>query len=212
MIGMRKLTEVREAHDNPRVITDANLEKLINSLLVFPKMMRIRPLVADEQGGLIGGNMRHRALTLIARMDDAEMRQRIDQECEVSGGDPKMLVAWWAQWKAEGMPVPVAGAEDWTGEEQEQFVIKDNVSYGYWDMDKLAEIDERKLGNWGAINMRIDLPKGGEPEDGSGAEQTEKRKRERVIIIYSREQAERVAEMIGVDTLRRNAYKVEELD
>lgn len=50
--------------------------------------------------------------------------------------------------------VPVIKASDLTPDEQRQFIIKDNVGFGEWDWDMLAnEWDEHDLIDWG-----LDLP------------------------------------------------------
>lgn len=51
--------------------------------------------------------------------------------------------------------VPVIIADDLTEAEQFEFIIKDNVGFGEWDFDTLAnEWDEYPLSDWG-----LDLPK-----------------------------------------------------
>ena len=46
--------------------------------------------------------------------------------------------------------VPVILADDLTEEQQRQFIIKDNVGYGEWDWDELANNwDADKLEEWG---------------------------------------------------------------
>ena len=52
-----KLTQVSTNERNPRKITDANLKKLINSILVFPRMLELRPIVIDDAMVPLGGNM-----------------------------------------------------------------------------------------------------------------------------------------------------------
>jgi hypothetical protein len=47
---------------NPRIIRDANYQKLVESLKHFPRMMELRPIVIDENGIIQGGNMRYKAL------------------------------------------------------------------------------------------------------------------------------------------------------
>jgi DNA modification methylase len=50
--------------------------------------------------------------------------------------------------------VPVIFAHDLTDEEQKQFIIKDNVGFGEWDWDMIAnEWDEVQLQEWG-----LDIP------------------------------------------------------
>jgi len=46
--------------------------------------------------------------------------------------------------------VPIIKATDLTEEEQRQFIIKDNIGYGEWDWDMLAnEWDNEELNDWG---------------------------------------------------------------
>lgn len=50
--------------------------------------------------------------------------------------------------------VPVILADEWTEEQRREFIIKDNVGFGEWDWDQLAnEWDAGELAAWG-----IDMP------------------------------------------------------
>jgi ParB-like chromosome segregation protein Spo0J len=50
--------------------------------------------------------------------------------------------------------VPIIFADDLTEEEQKQFIIKDNVGFGEWDWEQLAnEWDSEELKEWG-----LDVP------------------------------------------------------
>lgn len=50
--------------------------------------------------------------------------------------------------------VPILLADDWTEEQKNEFIVKDNVSYGEWDWDVLAnEWDSDQLKDWG-----LDIP------------------------------------------------------
>jgi len=52
--------------------------------------------------------------------------------------------------------VPVILADEWTEEQRREFIIKDNVGFGEWDWDTLAnEWDAAELAEWG-----LDLPLG----------------------------------------------------
>lgn len=52
--------------------------------------------------------------------------------------------------------VPVMLADHWTEEQRREFIIKDNVGFGEWDWDQLAnEWDADQLAEWG-----LDLPLG----------------------------------------------------
>lgn len=61
-----KLTQVALNERNPRTITEVKLLKLVESILVFPRMMEQRPIVIDEAFMALGGNMRLKALTQIS--------------------------------------------------------------------------------------------------------------------------------------------------
>jgi ParB-like chromosome segregation protein Spo0J len=46
--------------------------------------------------------------------------------------------------------VPIIIADEWTEEQKNEFLIKDNVGFGEWDWDSLAnEWDAEKLDDWG---------------------------------------------------------------
>lgn len=50
--------------------------------------------------------------------------------------------------------IPIILADEWTEEQKAEFLIKDNVGFGEWDWDNLAnEWDTEKLDEWG-----LDLP------------------------------------------------------
>lgn len=59
---MVKLSAIRENPDNPRYIDPEELHKLCQSIKEFPKMMELRPIIVDDDGIILGGNMRYRAL------------------------------------------------------------------------------------------------------------------------------------------------------
>lgn len=50
--------------------------------------------------------------------------------------------------------LPILLADDWTQEQRDEFLIKDNVGFGEWDWDQLAnEWDAELLDKWG-----LDIP------------------------------------------------------
>jgi len=57
-----KLSEILPNPENPRVLRDEKFAKLKQSIQEFPKMMSLRPIVIDNMGMILGGNMRYRAL------------------------------------------------------------------------------------------------------------------------------------------------------
>jgi len=115
-----KLSTIRPNPNNPRVLRDDKFQKLKKSITDFPKMMELRPIVVDDDGVILGGNMRYRALQ------------------DIYGKNGEIPDAW------------VKSAADLTEDEKRQFVIKDNADFGEWDWDMLAnEWDAEELADWG---------------------------------------------------------------
>ena len=61
MVEYRKVTELKLHGSNPRFIKDDKFKKLVKSIKDFPEMLEKRPLVVDEDGIILGGNMRFRS-------------------------------------------------------------------------------------------------------------------------------------------------------
>ena len=98
---------------NPRVIRDEQFRKLVQSLKDFPEMLQARPIIADTDGIVLGGNMRLRAA----------------QEA--------------------GLDEVYAIHVDWDEGKQMEFMIKDNVGFGEWDWEALAnEWSDLPLTEW----------------------------------------------------------------
>ena len=57
-----KLSAIKLNPDNPRRISEKDMERLVKSLTEFPEMMDIREIVVDEGMMVLGGNMRTLAL------------------------------------------------------------------------------------------------------------------------------------------------------
>jgi hypothetical protein len=57
-----KISAIKANHKNPRRITNQQAERLLKSIEQFPQMMEIRPIVVDDSGTILGGNMRFQAL------------------------------------------------------------------------------------------------------------------------------------------------------
>ena len=111
---------------NPRVIKDEKFKQLVKSIKEFPEMMAKRPMVCvtDVDGRLFPLG--------------GNMRLKALQELKY-----KEIPDEW-----------VMLADDWTEEQRNEFIIKDNVSFGEWDWDDLsADWDTDLLSDWG-----LDVP------------------------------------------------------
>lgn len=156
-----KLTQVSQNEKNPRKITEGNLKKLINSILVFPKMLELRPIVIDDTMIPLGGNMRIKALTQIAAMDIDEISKRLESIYDFkkkSKDKRQKIVKYWKGFLKE-QTIQVTRAKHLTEEEKQQFIIKDNVSFGEWNFEALKNWDNEALNDWGFdfdVNTPID--------------------------------------------------------
>ena len=74
----------------------------------------------------------------------------VDNKYVVLGGNMRLKASKQAGLKE----LPIILADDWTEEQKNEFIIKDNVGFGEWQWDDLAnEWDIDQLDDWG-----LDLP------------------------------------------------------
>lgn len=169
-----KLTQIQVNGANPRIIKDEKFDKLINSILVLPKMLELRPIVVDDTFVALGGNMRYRALVAISQMSIEEIHNRLSGLRDFqrkTEPEQERLLLYWATWK-DNPTAPIIRASELSDDEQREFIIKDNVGYGEWDMDALAnEWEKEDLVGWGLDDwdfLNDDDGSGSGGGDGSG--------------------------------------------
>lgn len=147
-----KISQLQVNEQNPRTCTDKQFEKLVRSVITFPKMLEVRPIVVGEGGVALGGNMRLRALQAIATMTDGEIMSHIEQSAKYNGRpevEREALLRYWQKWQHDPM-VSVVRTDNMTEDERREFIIKDNVGFGAWDWDMLAnDWDTDELDDWG---------------------------------------------------------------
>ena len=56
-----KISKVKGNPSNPRIIKNDKFKKLVTSIKEFPEMLKLRPIVVDEDFMVLGGNMRLKA-------------------------------------------------------------------------------------------------------------------------------------------------------
>ena len=135
--------------DNPRKITDGNFELLVRSILSFPSMLELRPIIIDQQMNILGGNMRTLALQHIAQLDNHETRAQLDQAANLADAERDRLVTHWQHWR-ENPTVPTLLASQLTEAQKREFIIKDNSAFGHWDTERLLqEWQDLPLADWG---------------------------------------------------------------
>lgn len=147
-----KVTQVAVNAANPRLITEEKFHKLVISLLVFPKMLEYRPVVVDDKLTALGGNMRVKALQHINEMSLEEITQTFGTNKDFQAkteAEQGQIIEFWQAWKQQPT-IPIIKASTLSEAEQREFIIKDNVSFGKWDWDMLAnEWETDKLIDWG---------------------------------------------------------------
>ena len=89
----------------------------------------------------------------------------VDENNTVLGGNMRLMVLKDLNYRE----VPVIRAEGWTEKQKQEFVVKDNVAFGEWDWDVLAnEWDVDSLDEWGValpvINEKLEPVNDDEPE------------------------------------------------
>jgi hypothetical protein len=178
MVKLVPIGSVKGNSRNPRFIRDEKFKKLVASLVEFPEMATLRPLVVDETMTVLGGNMRLKAM----------------QELK---------------WKE----VPIVVAEGLTDAQKDEFVIKDNVGFGEWDWENLAnEWDAEELTRWG-----LDIPNYSFGHDANDMDESELDLEEefdpigtasglqRVVFIFDGpDEAESYLKNAGVEFVKRN--------
>lgn len=148
-----KLSQININARNPRKISDKQLERLVRSILIFPEMQTLRPIVIDETYTALGGNMRYRALTAISEKSPAEVNMMLANGCkgyaQKTEAERQNLRDHWAAWLADPTAI-IVRADQLTEEQKREFIIKDNVAFGEWDDETLTEdFDPDELLDWG---------------------------------------------------------------
>lgn len=122
-IEYRKLEDLHLLEENPRTITDEELEKLKQSLKENPDYFEARPIILSDRTGelvVLAGNQRVKAARLLG-LDEV----------------PSVLLT--------GL----------TEEREKEIIIRDNVSNGDWDWEKLInDWDQESLKKWGIKNIK----------------------------------------------------------
>lgn len=176
-----KISKLKNNPNNPRFIKDDKFEKLKKSISEFPEMMEKRPIVCvtDADGKLYPLG--------------GNMRLKALQEL----GYKEISDNW------------ILLADEWTEEQRREFVIKDNVGFGEWDLEELANAwDSEKLEEWG-----FDLPGFDIDADDLGEEFSlpdgDKAPFQQMTFTLADEQAEQIKNAIA-DIKKTEEYKYAE--
>ena len=247
-----KLSRVKTNKENPRTITTDKFNKLVNSILVFPKMLQLRPIVVDGKMTALGGNMRNEALRAIAKMRPEDIAVRLSGIADFvkrTQGERAALVEYWGKWLDNPTAI-IVRADSLSEQEREQFIIKDNVSFGTWNYDALSsKWDSSLLNDWGMdvwqaapaafqpttastgyvpsapdeseVDDPIDAFNDALPPELQGKDLTpadlpklqgsDETAMERVIITYPKERIGELCALLGLPTIEKIVYRLDEL-
>ena len=152
-VKLRSLKEINPNDKNPRIIKNDKFLKLVDSVLWFPKMLWLRPIVLNSDDVALGGNQRYKALCYIAKLTKDKIEARLRQRTDKSEEEIVEMIAYWCKWQ-ESPVAPTLSADELTEEEKKEFIAKDNISHGEWDWEMLNnEWDRLQLETYG-----LDLP------------------------------------------------------
>lgn len=152
-IALSRLVENKE---NPRSITTERFQKLVKSLLVFPRMLTLRPIVVDETMTILGGNMRLKALKHCVTMDEDSIRDILKEDGRFTKGEISNLMKYWMGWR-KTPTATIVNATDLTEAQKKEFIIKDNVGFGDWDTNMLANAwNTDFLKDWGMEDWQLE--------------------------------------------------------
>ena len=120
-----KLELIKLNPNNPRLIKDDKFKKLVQSIVDFPQMLEIRPIVVNTDMIILGGNMRYKACkeagikevpVIIADNLTEEQQKEFLIKDNTSGGewDWEVLANEWdsEQLEAWGLDIPELKAID----------------------------------------------------------------------------------------------------
>ena len=163
------LSQLSENVSNPRTITDTKLGRLVESILVFPRMLSLRPIVVDENNVILGGNMRFRALSRISSMKFPSLKKTLSGSATFTKKtefEREQLLDYWRTWLRSPV-APVSSAPSLSSEERREFIIKDNVGFGEWDTDALSDDwSDIDFDEWGLDGLWVDEEEEGDEAKG----------------------------------------------
>jgi len=157
-----KLGDLNPNPSNPRTIKDAQFRALKRSIAQFPLMLTKRPIAVFKDGGkwvVIGGNQRYKSLCDLKQEIGESESFKLDYG--VSDTELTTLQAFFSN------GIPCVDCTDLSEQEQRRFIIADNLPFGEWDTDALAnEWDADELKEWG-----LELVEWGNGDGGEDSEQ-----------------------------------------
>ena len=181
-----KLTQLKLNPKNPRIIKDDKFEKLCQSIETFPEMLEKRPIVC--------------------------VTDTVDGKLFPLGGNMRLKALQHLK-RSEIPDSWVVLADDWTQEQRNEFTIKDNLSFGEWDMKDLSDNwDADLLEDWGMdMDEKIDNMIDGDTEVIEVEKSLQVLPKMEYVIIYANSESDEWAELKSIfkcKTVRQGGCKI----
>ena len=146
--------------ENPRSITEENQAKLVTSLIEFPEMLFMRPIVIGSNGVSLGGNMRLSGIKEIRAFTQQHKIEILEEQREKRKATSQTPIQ--EQEFEEAInhllfddDLVVYDVSFLSKEKQDEFIVKDNIAYGTWDWSSLDSLwGKETVEGWG-----LEVPK-----------------------------------------------------
>jgi DNA modification methylase len=152
-----KISEIKANPNNPRLIKDDKFAKLVKSIKEFPEMLKLRPIVVNDDMIVLGGNMRLKAckeagLKVIPVIKASELSEEQQREFIIKDNvgfgewDWEMLGNEWEEDKLEewGLDLPDMSVTNLEAEEDDFDVPDGGIETDIVQGD-LFEIGDHRL-------------------------------------------------------------------
>jgi hypothetical protein len=136
-----KISEIKANPNNPRLIKDDKFAKLVKSIKEFPEMLKLRPIVVNDDMVVLGGNMRLKAckeagLKVVPVIKASELSE--EQQREFIIKDNVGFGEW--DWEMLGNEWPEDKLEEWG---LETFSVNKNINLDNF-FEEANEIKDQK--------------------------------------------------------------------
>ena len=155
MIQNVPINTVKANPNNPRIIKDDKFAKLVKSINEFPQMLKLRPIVVNDDMVVLGGNMRLKACKeaglkevpiIVTDLTEEQQKEFLIKD-NTSGGewDFNMLANEWDVEQLEdwGLDIPIFDTEINDIEEINEFTESVNFTIKCENIEQFEELQTK---------------------------------------------------------------------
>lgn len=125
-----EISKIKNNAKNPKRVKASRLSALVDSLLNFPEMLRMRPIIVNDEYVALDGNHRLKAIKRIMEMTDFEFLSNVKTESSRE---------FWSRVRASGaLPDECVFVFDGSKEAQTKLIALSNISAGQIDVRAFA--------------------------------------------------------------------------